>query len=490
MSGIVKYRPSKSFLVAIGGMVPLGIALYFGLLPELGAIGNSPVPGEITFRSARPSPGSSPANPDTRSRSSRWSMDWLTERYEDLMAWERNPWKTQKTIFGSHYLKLQGSKNPFDQAKVKEIKRLGEALLQRVLQRYPELAVTYKNLLPGQNGFLKWLELSERLGAGASHNGGAGKSDLDFPDALKKHLSEGAPWNADAAREWLTREKALLDEIRAIGLMPEQSVGGIDIHRWAFISARLGKNCAEALLLDARLSAEDGNVAAALESIQAAKGLADHFGNIETPSLLAVTVQILIQMQVQAYVLSEVMPALPAGQMDPATWERVLNPTVHPPSEFARIMRGEWHVSAREYLMPMLSNAEDPKYPSDPDAIIDFNATYFSRVLADNAGRSPADWPGVVQTPLADYSHLSRDSREIMEMLFVGASAWSKGMERSQSNAGLVQAAFAIMKGQALPPDPVYGLPYQWDPLTRQLSAPDSPAFQEMQLKPVTVPRH
>ena len=60
-------------------------------------------------------------------------------------------------------------------------------------------------------------------------------------------------------------------------------------------------------------------------------------------------------------------------------------------------------------------------------------------------------------------------------------------MQRAQSATGMMQAAFALMKGQPLPPDPVYGLPYQWDPATRTLSPPDSPEFQEMQLKPVVV---
>jgi hypothetical protein len=53
----------------------------------------------------------------------------------------------------------------------------------------------------------------------------------------------------------------------------------------------------------------------------------------------------------------------------------------------------------------------------------------------------------------------------------------------------MIQAAFAIMKGQAIPNDPVYGLPYTWDPATRQLSPPDNPAFQKMARKPIVVPQ-
>jgi hypothetical protein len=53
----------------------------------------------------------------------------------------------------------------------------------------------------------------------------------------------------------------------------------------------------------------------------------------------------------------------------------------------------------------------------------------------------------------------------------------------------MMQAAFALMKGQTLPLDPVYGQPYGWDPATRTLSPPAHPAFEEMKLNPIVVPK-
>ena len=90
-------------------------------------------------------------------------MDWLEENYENLMSWDKNPWKIPRSSFGNHYLKLLGSKDPVDQAKAKEIRRLADALHQRLLERYPELAVANKHVPPERNGFLKLLELSARL---------------------------------------------------------------------------------------------------------------------------------------------------------------------------------------------------------------------------------------------------------------------------------------------------------------------------------------
>jgi hypothetical protein len=52
----------------------------------------------------------------------------------------------------------------------------------------------------------------------------------------------------------------------------------------------------------------------------------------------------------------------------------------------------------------------------------------------------------------------------------------------------MTQAAFAIMKGEPIPKDPIHGLPYQWNPASRLLSAPDSPVFAGQNLQPITVP--
>jgi hypothetical protein len=468
-------------------LCPLLGALYFGLLPELDAMRTPEIRGEIVFR--KPRPATSPtdhASSGTPVAKGGGSMDWLLDRYEQVMSWEHNPWKTAPVGFGGNYWKLLESKDPKDQARARELRRLAEALHRRVLERYPELAAPDKNVPPERNGFLKWLEFAERFEKDAASRG---STSLPIPGALLKHLDQAAPWDAAAAKAWLSQEKVLLDEIRAIGLMPEQSIAGIDIDRYAFMPARLAKSAADALLLDARLAAEEGNVEGALDSLRAAIGLATHFSQVETPSLLAVTVQILLQHRTQSYALSDIMPALPPGRLDPAAWESAARPEVVAPDEYARIMRGEWNVTARQYLLPMLCDTEDPKYPQDPDALIDQHAGYFTRIVQAYEGHTVSEWPDIAVTSYPDDSHLSRSSREATAMLFIGERAWSEGLVRAQSATALTQAAFAVMNGGPLPLDPIHGLPYRWDAATRTLSAPDSPVFAEMGLKPLLVPR-
>lgn len=466
------------------GLCPLVIALIFGLLPEVEALKNPPERGEIIFSGKRPDFTTKERRASKpQSNVSLWSMDWLQDKYEKLMTWDKNPWKIKFSDFGNHYQRLLESKNPVDIARAKELRRLADALHQRLLERYPELAVAAKHVPPDRNGFLKWLEFSERFSSKSQPKG------LDFPEELKQHLSGEVPWDKASAQAWLDQHQPLMDEIRAIGLMPEQSIEGVDVHRWAFMPARLAKECSEALLLDARVAAENGDVAAALESIQASNGLATHLANVETPSLLAITVQILIQLQTQKYAFAEIMPALPPGQLDPAAWESALNPTVSPPGEFARIMKGEWSVIAREYLLPSLIDAEEPRSPPDPEAFLDAFAGHFLNVVQEHEGRAIPDWPNIPGSDLPDISHLSRRSQELFSMCFIGEHAWSKGMQRSLSIFAQSQAAFAIMKGQPIPNDPIYGQPYLWDPATRILSAPQTEAFKDLGIRPITVPK-
>lgn len=310
-------RPFVRWMIIL---CPVGVALYFALWPELDAMKDPPIPGEVVFKRERPpvrgasTGGAGGHLAETEiglKKGSGWSMDWLYDRFDEVMTWEHNPWKVQPNTFGNHYFELLASSDPKDQALVLEIRRLGELLHKRVLERYPELAVTFKDVPPEKNGFLKWLEFSERFDADPSRPGEHYAKVLEFPETLKKHISGEGPWDAAAMTAWLAKEQPLLDELRTIGLMPDQSMVGVDLERWNIMPARLAKSSAE---------------------------------------------------------------------------------------------------------------------------------------------------------------------------------AWGKGFQRAVQQSGITQAAFAIMKGEPVPNDPVHGLPYRWDPASRTLSAPNSPLFSEVDLKPITVP--
>lgn len=483
--GNMKYRPSKSFVLTVVPLAVLTVGLGYAVLPELENIQAVPVPGEIVFKHPAPVRAGTKPISIRQVASFGWSTAWFEETFENVMTWEHNPWKRNSSAFGDHFAKLYPSKDPKDQAKVRELRRLAEAWHQKLRLRFPELAVPMRNVPDERNGFLKWLDFADRMEAGMTK----GTSQIGFPKEITDYLSDKGAWSPEAAKAWLTQQKPLLDEVRAIGLLPDRSVNGIPIERWGFSSARLVKGWSDALMMDARLAAEQGDAAAALESVRAVKGLADHFGEVETPSLLAATVQILVQLNLQNQVMTHILPALPADQVDPEMWENALSPKASAPADFARLMKGEWAVSSTYFILPHLLDSEDPKTPPDGGELLDFYSTQFAEIVARHEGTASSDLSGVQWPAIPDDSHLSWASRQATKDLFIGTQAWRRGWDRSQSAQAMTQAAFAIMKGQPVPKDPVYGAEYLWNEQTRQLSAPDTEAFRGMSLKPITVPK-
>ena len=466
-------------------MIVVTAALCIGMLPEVKDFEVRPVPGEITFKQEKPKSGGNRSVSLTGGFQLRRTFDFIEEGYENLMAWDLNPWKRNKSGFFDHYFNLVSSKDPVDQARVKELQRLAEVWYQRLLLRFPEMAVSIKQVPDDQNGFLKWIEFSERCKL-SSKNGEA--STLGIPKALTDYLREEGAWDSSVARSWLAENAALLAELRAIGLVPDRSVNGVSIDRWGFIDARLARDCEQALMLESILAAKEGDAATAFESIRAAKGLADHFSQVESPTLLAATVRILLQLDIESRVMNDIIPSLPSGVIDPAEWEAIIKPTVHPPAEFGRLMQGEWSVGIRYYLLPALLDSENPHSAPDAGDLLDDYTMKYAEIVRMHESATIQDLESLKLPAMTVNPDLSRQSRMATEDMFVGAQAWRKGWQRAQLVSALTQAAFAIMKGQPIPQDPVYGQNYQWDPATRQLSMPANQVFEEMHIKPVTVP--
>lgn len=484
------FRPSRSFVWSMLTGVPLLVGLSIGVLSELQNLRKPPLPGEIVFSSPRPasakiSDSSFPAESTTSQASSgsMWSMDWLWETWDRMLTWEKNPWKIEPKGFGAQFLELMGSKSPEEQARAKELTRLADGLYQQMLARYPELAVTLRSVPDERNGFLKLLELAERH----SPSGRADQSP-SLPPGLSDLLKKTS-WDAAATKEMLLKEKSLLDEIRSIGLMPERSIADIEIWRFGFTHGRFHKSCADLLLADARLAAEEGRPEDALESIRAANGIASHLGEIETSSLLATTFQILIRNQTQRQFFSNIMPAISSGGTDVAAWESALFPPSEVSGNFAQITKGEWNVTARQFLTPMLMDTADPLYPPDPEALLDAHASFFLKLVQDHEGIPIAQWQSVPVDHQIPGQHLSYRSSQLTDALMPGLNAWRKGWEREQHQQGLFRAAFSIMKGEPIPPDPIFGKHYRWDPNARTLSLPDSPEFENMTVDQLVIPK-
>lgn len=477
----MRYRPSKRVVWLVIPLLPV-VVMTVGIW-----LAGREDTEAIASRGAKPPPERKlSADPSTWPTAFSRSGEWLGDGMDAVMTWDHNPWKRRKDDFGQHFYTLRGSAKPEDKAEYERLKRLGREWYERLLARFPELAIQPGKTVPNErNGSYQWNELLKRLKTEPS----GPLFSQKLPEGLETHLRKGGPLDAQAAKEWLDGNRGLIDELRAIGLLPEHSNGDIPAEERinGFIS--YSQEAMRALLLDARLAADQGDISRALESIRAANGLADHLSETEDPIFLNTLVAGSLRNQVQSYVLSGILPFLPAGQVDVSAWQHAVNPIVRQPTDFARTMRGEWNTGLPTEFLPLLSDAADPSVPSDPDYLIESFTHYTKNLIQQGDTLTLADFANAPRRT-ENLDHLSRRSRDLAESMGMGGgydmtNAWIL----NQSRNGLTLAAFAIMNGQPVPDDPVSGKPYVWDAETRQLSPPDFPRYKTTRIKPITVPK-
>ena len=376
-----------------------------------------------------------------------------------------------------------------------DIQRLAERWYQEILEKHPEMKVSFKDVPDERNGFLQFLNFMERFGKW-------GSDGLPLPENISAILNGSAPWDASAMAYWLEENRALVDEIKEIGLLEEQSVKGIDMQRTMFFSGRLANECSKLLLADARLAMERGDEAAALQGVQAVFGLADHLERIEMPSLLSETVSILMRVNARKAILGQILGAEGGTSADLAAWQGLLAGDSETPADLAEVFFGEWHHTVRSYLLPGLlgdpdcsqmimdSSKAEPGTNGeirDPDAVVEAHLRYFSSLVAQMKTAELAELPGLSANP-PDKTGVSQNGAVILDVLFVGSSAWSKGWTRSQTDKALYQAALLAANGGELPLEPYTGKPFVIDHEAGTVSLPKDPWLESLNYQPVKIP--
>ncbi|RYD23003.1 MAG: hypothetical protein EOP88_05920 [Verrucomicrobiaceae bacterium] len=473
----MKYRPSKRVVWLALPLVP--VVLMSGLLwwagqPDSEAIATrgAHAPAEKKF---------SLANPGS------WgvSAEWFGDGMDALMEWEYNPWKEKwkrDRSFGRRMGDLSISGRPEDKAEVERLMKLGREWYERILARYPDLAMPPAKEIPREkNGFLQWQEFMDR----ARKSGKVGIFDTEMPMEFANHLRTHNEPDMAQLKAWLDANRASIDEIRAIALLPDRSAAGMTEEALLQATNTWARNAADALLLDARAAMADGDVARALESIRAVNGLADHVSENGHPTLISTLMAYSMRTRAQNYAVQALLPSVSSGTVDLSAWQAALNPTLRNPSEMAETLRGEWNMGMPRHLLPVLADTADPGTPRDGDYLAETYTRHMEALVRQADGVSLRDYAASSKVETS-VEHLSRRSRELglvnqwdLRNIFV----------RNQESTGLTLAAFAILNGQSVPVDPVYGLPYKWDPVKRELALPDLPNGRNYKTKPVKVPK-
>lgn len=435
--------------------------------------------GEIVFVEPRPvlilQEVVTPASPPTSE-----FREWREEAMASLLDWLNLPPQGDNS-FGDHYYAL--SKEEIAAARLEE---KADKLFERVLIRYPELTTPLRKVAPERNGFLQFVEFCERLDS-RSVSGEPHSGKITFSPEVEVMIDDSTKWDSELAQKWLQENEELVQEIRLIGFAPDQSIAGLDVSRYFYINGSVFLKSIQVLMMEAKLFAEKGEVEMAMESVRCALGFKSHLSEVECVTSLMKVHGVLIESKVIGHVLTEVLPALPSEKLNLRDWESLVSSPLRTPADYAKVHRGEWYASNKFFLMPMLVNTSDPDYLSDPADFIDYFAAGVLQWSDRFSGTRVADWKGVA--PLDggfDFSSLSDESAQLLEVL-VPWMTWNSAL-RIESNKGLRLAAFAILQGQPIPLDPIFGQPYKWNESTRELSFPDTEQFRKMGTARIEIP--
>ncbi|HEY8962697.1 MAG TPA: hypothetical protein VIM57_10885 [Luteolibacter sp.] len=353
-----------------------------------------------------------------------------------------------------------------------------DALYEAVLARHPGLQVTYKDVPDDRNGFLKWCQFEQRHPSGS----------LDLPEEIKRMIN-GGDWDEGKVAAWMSEHADLIAEIMEIGLTPDQSAKGIGFPKGGFVQARLAKDAADLLLLRARLEAGRGSPEASFQSLQATMGLANHLDQIETPSLLHATVSIVLRLNASRQFFENVLPALPDDSSDLSVWQQGFGATSSP-EDLGRLLIGEWHILPQYLALPAMASGEaDWKDITDPEAFLERWADW---VEAQVRGCDSTDLGHLSDTLggiHAEADGISAHSGAMLQLVETGLTAWSRGWVRSQIVWQQQNAAFAYLRGESLPNEPITGKPFVWDEASQSIRLPEDERLMEFKVDPLVIKR-
>jgi hypothetical protein len=468
-------KPTKHprFLYLIPGLLVIAfLALVFWPQspPSAEAIANrgKKAPADKSFSLLEPS---------TWKTSSGIGWDWLDQGFDAVMEWDKNPWKHDKLGFSTHLENLRTSKDPKDQAEYRRLLELAKTWHQNLLERYPELKQNLRNIPDAENALIQCLELKKKLTAEK------GAADFSFPTDLRQQLDNSKPWDSAAARAWLDANRGLVDEIRRISQLTGSSTAGLGSE-----SLFMLRDCGTALLIEARLAAENGDAQAAFASVEAANRLSNLLVQSDSPYLLHELLSSGIRDQTRNTVLQAILPALAAQQQpqDLGTWASLFQTQARGPADLSNLMKGEWNGMMQYYILPALLDSSESRNPADADLFVESYTRYIADQVKQFETITTVDLSSSSRTDFDD-SQLSWRSQQLgKDMSNVDyRHHWLRG----QLRAGLTQAAFDILQGNPVPNDPIYGQPYQWNPETRELSLPKGREFSQMKNRPIKLPK-
>lgn len=357
-----------------------------------------------------------------------------------------------------------------------------ESWKRKFVIEFPALNITKHQVPDEENGFRLLYEL--------------GKGSLPISDEFAQILSEVSECDLEVAKRCLSEHSDVVAKVERIGSLQTRSSTDMPEDYIGFISARAGKQSAEILLLKARLAAVAQDEKEALRYFSAAINLADHYCEVEAPSLLSATVSILIDLSSQTIAFKSLLPAL-GKSADLEQWKALLCRREYTTAQFAHWIRGEWQNGADFMAFPLLAQSEKQGDIPDAEAVCRRYSSWINQVITKLPSLGLAEFETALP-PLTATPRLSKEGHDILEVMIQGLDRWGKGyvraaVVRAQGRAAmdlliLERSGTEIMADDVrrITVDPVSSQPYAFDPTKREIAVPSHSA--SMEILPLALP--
>jgi len=383
-------------------------------------------------------------------------------------------------VFVSRTEPMARSEDPKIRERYQHIASRSEDWWKDIAARHSDLVPAERAVPDEGNGFLRWVKFVDQHGCDA----------LKAPESLAAWFEGSGSFDRFEAKRWLLENRALLDELQAIGELPDRSIKGIAFDRWKSDCGRFELRCADALMLEARSVAEDGDEATALRRMRAVQGFAAHFSGIEVPDDHHWRIAAAIEDRMRTRVIREILPALSGDRAcHLQTWAPLLREPAAAPKDYASVLRADWQVELRQFLLPTLVNLRDQGHAPDADALVEAFSDRM-RAQIEAAGKAAAftdlpSWNAAAAAP----EKLSGECRDLYQMAMDDRAAASREWLGVQIQRSLDAAAFEIMAGGPVPMEPLSGKPFVWNESRRELSLPGEPCLTRVKVEARQVPQ-
>lgn len=338
---------------------------------------------------------------------------------------------------------------------------------EELLEKYPEMKPTFRDVPDEQNGFLQFLLFAESL------------KEPKLPEELTAMLRDDSSWEPAKFKAWLAENQDYCDRILHIAELPDHSIKGLDFGRFAQgRSSRFSSEFGKLLSASARLAFEAGDQESALRYGKASTSLSKHFTDIEVPSMLSEVVAEGLRSVARDSFVENILPSLSENPPALAAWREALFQKQQPASEYARILTGEWNTMARAYVIPILvghpsSKGAEPLVRFDSQAFFEHYTAATQRLASSLSNLGPDR----LDLSRSDYEFpdagIDKSTLEMLQGIAFQNQNIFIGLGANVTRTAMASAAIAIQLGEEPAIDPVSGKPFQWDPISRTLSSPE-----------------